>query len=171
MLGWQAPALTAALRPGFEPRRGAALLNGGAACYQIYVTADRRFVTLGALEAKFWSAFCRAVGRGDWVARQNEALPQTALIGEVAALFAGRPLAHWQAVLDGVDCCFQPVVEARDLSEDPQVRARGLVTRSEAPDRLAEVLFPAILDGAPPTPRPAVREAELTTVLRAWEIG
>ncbi len=168
VLGWQAPALTAALRPGFEARREAALLNGGAACYQLYATADRRFVTLGALEAKFWAAFCRAVGQGDWIARQDETLPQTALIGEVAGLLASRTLAHWEDVLDGVDCCFQPVVEPRDLPEDPQIRARGLVAKSDAPDPLAEVLFPAILDGEPPRPRPAVREAELGTVLRAW---
>ncbi len=62
------------------------------------------------------------------------------------------------------------MVEPPDLPEDPQVRARGLVARSEAPDPLVEVLFPAVLDGAPQAARPAVREVDLGTVLQAWEI-
>ena len=40
--------------------------------------------TLGAIEAKFWSAFCRAAGRTAWIARQEDPLPQNELIAEVA---------------------------------------------------------------------------------------
>ena len=83
MLAWQALGLTGA-KLGGKPGRGENLLNGGAACYQVYATGDGRFVTLGALEAHFWANFCAAMERPDWTGRQFDPLPQTALIAEVA---------------------------------------------------------------------------------------
>ena len=164
VLAWQGGQLTAALR-GRPMTRGRDLLNGGAACYQIYETADGRFVTLGALEPKFWAAFCEAAGRPDWIARQAEALPQDGLIGDVAALFESRPLAEWQAVFDGVDCCWQPVLEAEELLADPQAQARGLLRRT---GDLAEALFPALIDGAAARPRVRLEEVAVDTALRSW---
>ena len=108
MLAWQSWGLTAAASAEGgkgAPGRGANLLNGGAACYQVYATLDGRFVTLGALEAHFWANFCDAVERPEWTGRQPEPLPQTALIAEVAEMFAARPLDHWEALLTDVDCC------------------------------------------------------------------
>jgi alpha-methylacyl-CoA racemase len=46
-----------------------ALLNGGAACYGLYRCADGAWLAVGALEAKFWQALCRAVGREDLATR------------------------------------------------------------------------------------------------------
>lgn len=168
VLAWQALGLTGALRPGHAPERGRSLLNGGAACYGIYRTADGRFVTLGALETKFWADFCRAVGRDDWVARQWEELPQDVLIGEVAALFAGRDLDHWETVLGSVDCCFQAVLDPAEVPHHPQVQARGLVQRGSGPEPLAEVLFPAYFDGSAPMPRAAFQEAAAADLLAVW---
>ena len=55
LLLWNAISFNAPMR------RGEGLLNGGAAFYQIYATAARRFVTLSPLEPKFWAAWCRGV--------------------------------------------------------------------------------------------------------------
>jgi crotonobetainyl-CoA:carnitine CoA-transferase CaiB-like acyl-CoA transferase len=171
VLAWQAVVLTGALRPGHEPRRGASLLGGGAACYQIYETADGRFVTLGALEEAFWANFCRAVGRADWSARQWEPMPQEALIGEVAALFAARPVVHWEGLLHGIDCCFQTVLEPPEVLDHPQVRARGFVHPSAGPEPLVEVLFPALFDGARPAARAPLAEVSAAAIGDAWAAG
>lgn len=168
VLAWQPMTLTAALRPGHEPARGAALLSGGAACYNVYETADGQFVTLGAIEAKFWANFCCAVGQADWIERQWEALPQHELIAAVAALFKTKLLADWVALLDAVDCCFQAVIEPADVPVHTQVAARGLVQRHNGPDPSVEVLFPALMDGGTPAPRPPVREVDVAEILTAW---
>jgi crotonobetainyl-CoA:carnitine CoA-transferase CaiB-like acyl-CoA transferase len=160
LLAWQAPALTV------PPARGGAVINGGAAFYQIYRTEDGRFVTLSPLEAKFWAAFCTAVGRPDWIARQFEPLPQTTLIGEVAELFAAKPRAHWDALLMPADCCYEPVWACAEVPEHPQVEARGLIHRR---DGMVEVLFPAYVDGRPPpTPTDPV-DGRVSDVLATWE--
>ncbi len=164
VLAWQGGQLTAALR-GRPMTRGRDLLNGGAACYGIYETADGRFVTLGALEPKFWAAFCEAVGRQDWIARQAEPLPQDDLIAEVAGLFQARSQVEWQALLGGVDCCWQPVLEAEELLADPQARARGLLQPS---GDLVEVLFPALIDEQAPAPRRPLEEVSADDVVQAW---
>ena len=167
VLAWQALTLTGARRPGWAATRGAALLNGGAACYGVYATADGRFVSLGALEAKFWENFCRAVGQETWIDRQNEPLPQDDLIAEVSDLFGEQSLAHWEVLLAGVDCCFQTVLEPGEVPAHPQVTARGLV-RESGSEPLVEVLFPALLDGLPPQPRAALQDVEVAEVIAAW---
>lgn len=166
-LFWQSIGLTAAQRPGQALARGRDLLTGGAACYQIYRTADDRFVALAPIEEKFWAAFCQAVERSDWIARQFEAMPQTELIAQVQELFAQRSLAAWQELLTEVDCCFEPVLELAEVAEHPQVQARQLLQRQQQPPR-ADVLFAAWVDGLPPRPRPELLQLSPEQARSAW---
>lgn len=158
--------LTLGLRGQLE--REEELLNGGAAYYRIYRCADGRFAALGAIEAKFWAAFCQSVGKPEWMARQGEPFPQTALIEELSALFAGQPLAHWEEVLSPADCCFEPVLEASGVLADPHVQARGLLHATAGAEAIGEVAFPAHADGAPPPPRVAHRELAAEAVADLW---
>jgi len=168
VLAWQAIPLTAAQRQRRQPDRAGQMLNGGAAYYQIYRSADARFLTLGAVEEKFWASFCRAAGRPEWALRHGEALPQTALIAEVATLIASAPLAHWDALLSPADCCFHPVVPLAEVPDHPQIQARGLVHRVADGSPLIETLFPAWVDGAPPAPRTPIRFAAAAEVVERW---
>ena len=118
------------------------LLNGGAAYYNVYETADKRFIALGALEPKFWRTFCKAVRKEEWIERQNESLPQQQLISELRLLFLQQPLSHWNDLLLTVDCCYEPVPTLNELSTHPQVRARGLLKGKEP-------VYPAWIDGEP----------------------
>jgi crotonobetainyl-CoA:carnitine CoA-transferase CaiB-like acyl-CoA transferase len=58
---------------GARPTRGAETLNGGVACYGVYRTADDRYLSVGALEPKFYVAFCTAIGRKPDVSRADRA--------------------------------------------------------------------------------------------------
>jgi len=84
------------------------MLTGGLACYRIYPTSDGRFLTVGALEPKFWHRLCELVGRDDLAPRQFDEDQETvaAALGEV---LAGRPLAAWLTLFDGEDVCAGPV--------------------------------------------------------------
>lgn len=167
MLAWQSTGLAAASIPDGVPPRAGGAVNGGAACYQLYRTADGRFAALSALEERFWANFCTAAGRADWVARRWEPYPQTALIAELAALFATRTLAQWQDALGEAECCFAPVRELAEVADAPQVAARGMMARDDA--GTMGVLFPALFDGAPPQRRAALRDASADEVLAEWE--
>lgn len=54
-----------------------AVLKGGYACYQIYETRDGRYVSLGALEGKFWAGFCRKIGRPDYIQHHMDSAAQS----------------------------------------------------------------------------------------------
>lgn len=148
--------------------RGEGVLNGGAAFYQIYPTADGRFVTLSPLEPKFWENFCAAVGRSEWITRRYEPLPQEGLIADVTALFRSHPLAHWDEVLGNADCCYQAVLDLNEAVNHPQNRARGLIHES---DGLTDVLFPAKVEGEDALPRTPARDVPVEEILRDWTGG
>lgn len=169
VLAWQSGGLTAALRGGEgAPQRAMNLLNGGAACYNIYRTKDGRFISIGNIEEKFWANFCHAVGRPNWVPRQWEPFPQQTLIAEVGILFRGAPLSHWETLFVDIDHCFEPIQDLAELPDHPQVAARKFVQRIDGPEPRAEILYPAWVDGAPPGPRAPVAYASADEVLKCW---
>jgi crotonobetainyl-CoA:carnitine CoA-transferase CaiB-like acyl-CoA transferase len=165
---WQMWTLTGMLRPGFDIARGKIYLNGGCAFYNIYRTKDGRFMTLGAVEEKFWRAFCDAAGRPAWRDRQSEPSPQSGLIAEVTALIAEKTVAEWEAQFAEVDCCFERVHEMAEMVEHPHIKARGMVRRHDGADPFFEVLYPAWVDGKPPEDRAPVRYREAAEVIAEW---
>ena len=84
------------------------LLTGGAACYRIYPTADGRWLTVGALEPKFWQRLCEVVGRPELAERQFDP-DQEAVAAALAEAIAARPLAEWLELMDGEDVSAGPV--------------------------------------------------------------
>ena len=166
-LSWQSFALTAAGRPGGAFARGRDLLTGGAACYQIYRTADDRFVALGAIEEKFWGRFCDTADRRDWISRQHEPLPQMQLIAEVREFFGCSPLGVWQQRFAGVDCCFEPILTHAEVSDHPQVRQRRML-QSRGTGGRHDALFPVWIDDRPPTPRRPLQQVDPAQALHGW---
>jgi crotonobetainyl-CoA:carnitine CoA-transferase CaiB-like acyl-CoA transferase len=123
ILAWQyLPLLTDARE------RASAILNGGAACYNIYQCADGGFISLGAIEPAFWKNFCDAVKQPQWAQRQYEPMPQTGLIEEVAERVASRGVNHWRELLDDIDCCFEMLFSADELARQAQLESRRALT-------------------------------------------
>ena len=108
--------------------RAASILNGGAACYNIYQCADAQFLSLGAIETGFWKNFCDALQQPQWITRQYETMPQQALITEVAKHISRHPLDDWHQLLDTVDCCYAPLLTPGQLSANPHIQARGTLS-------------------------------------------
>jgi alpha-methylacyl-CoA racemase len=124
---WLAVPLAQVRAQGSIPR-GMHRLTGRYACYGVYECADGRFVSVGALEPKFWRALCEALGRPDLVEGQYaEGEAQERLRSEVASVFASRSRDAWGEALGGLDVCCEPVLELEEVAQHPQIRARGLV--------------------------------------------
>jgi crotonobetainyl-CoA:carnitine CoA-transferase CaiB-like acyl-CoA transferase len=155
-LSWLAMVAARYLADGLVPRRGEPELAGGLICYRPYACADG-WVTLGALEPKFWQAWCRGVGREDLIDAQFAA-PGGDVHREVQAIFAARTRADWQAFASEHDCCLEPVLDLDEALESELVRARGMVAQldqpgAERPVRLLGV--PVKLDRTPGDPNRA----------------
>ena len=130
-LSWLAMEAARVLAGANAPGRGRAELAGGLLCYRTYRCADG-WVALGALEPKFWRAWCEGVGRPDLVARQFEPVGSDTH-REVEAVFAGRTKAEWQAFNDEHDCCLEPVLGLDEALESELVRAREMVVEVDQP--------------------------------------
>ena len=117
----------ASFRRGGDPRPR--LLTGGLACYGTYPTADGRYLTVGALEPKFFARLCELIDRPQLAERQYAA-EQEPLAEELAQTFSSRPLEHWLQVFDSEDVCVGPVATlaeaAADLGTPPPGRAPEL---------------------------------------------
>jgi alpha-methylacyl-CoA racemase len=130
-LSWLAMVAGQYLADGVVPRRGEGTLNGGLVCYRPYRCADG-WVTLGALEPKFWQAWCRGVGREDLIEKQFER-PGSPAHAEVEGVFAQRTRAEWQAFASEHDCCLEPVLDLDEALDSELVRARGMVAELDQP--------------------------------------
>jgi crotonobetainyl-CoA:carnitine CoA-transferase CaiB-like acyl-CoA transferase len=89
------------------------LLTGGVACYRIYETADGRYLTVGALEPKFWRRLCELLDCPDLIDRAFE--PE---LPELTSLFRSRPLRDWLALLEHEDTCVGPVLTLAEAAEN-----------------------------------------------------
>jgi alpha-methylacyl-CoA racemase len=124
-LSWLAMVAARYLADGRLPRRGEDQLAGGLICYRPYRCADG-WVTLGALEPKFWRAWCEGVGREDLADRQFEAVGSDTHRA-VEAVFGERTRAQWRAFNDEHDCCLEPVLGLDEALESELFRAREMV--------------------------------------------
>lgn len=116
--------------------QGVAVLNGTIVSYGLYETLDGRYVSMGALEPKFWQHFCHAVGHEEWVAAHfSKANPQNPVYLELKELFKSKTLAEWTEFGQRVDCCLAPVLEAGELAEFPYFHERGIIYESQLGER------------------------------------
>jgi len=130
-LSWLGMVAARYLAEDVVPRRGDLELAGALICYRPYECADG-WVTLGALEPKFWQAWCRGVGREDLVEHQF-ARPGSEAHREVAAIFHARTREEWRAFASEHDCCLEPVLDLDEALESELVRAREMVVELDQP--------------------------------------
>jgi crotonobetainyl-CoA:carnitine CoA-transferase CaiB-like acyl-CoA transferase len=99
--------------------RGRHVLGGHYACYRVYRTADGRYLAVGALERKFWSNLCRALGCEQWIEDQFADDPRRSeVIVGVQSIFATRAAAEWWRLLKDQDVCVTPVRSVAEALAD-----------------------------------------------------
>ena len=160
-LSWLALVAARYLAEARAPQRGGLELAGSLICYRPYACSDG-WVTLGALEPKFWQAWCRGVGREDLIEKQFER-PGSEAHAEVERVFAERTRAEWQEFASQHDCCLEPVLGLDEALDSELVRAREMVVQVEQPGTGGVSLLgvPVKLSrtpGAPAGPGPALGE-------------
>ncbi len=119
---------------GDLPKRGDMHLTGRYACYHIYATKDERYISLGAMEQKFWKNFCEAIGRRDLVYKQYiEGEEQLRVIEEIQKLFKTKTQKEWVDFFKNVDACGEPILTFEEVFQHPQVLHRQMVMEYEHP--------------------------------------
>ncbi|UNO43071.1 CaiB/BaiF CoA-transferase family protein [Streptomyces sp. MST-110588] len=154
---------------GWQDRRGANLLDGGAPFYGTYETADGGHMTVGALEKRFYTEFVRLLGIQDTAPDREDPAAWGELREAVAAAFRTRTRQEWTAVFEGSDACVAPVLSLREAPGHPHLAARGTFVEH------AGVLQPAPAPRFSRTPGavrrpPALPGADAEEVARDWQL-
>ena len=109
---------------GDWPEPGAELVTGGSPRYNIYRTADGRYVAAAPLEERFWQNFCDLLELEDKL--RDDSKDPEATFAAVAERIALHPASHWQERFEGHDVCCSVVRSVREAMEDEHFNSRGL---------------------------------------------
>ena len=136
-LAWMVMPSAVALAGGKPPRRGEGELAGGLICYRPYECKDG-WVSMGALEPKFWKLWCDGTGHEELIEKQFER-PGGEAHKAVEAVFMERSRAQWAEFAEQYDCCVEPLLEVEEALESELFKARGMVTGLTQPGAINPV--------------------------------
>ncbi len=141
-----------ALATGEPIRRGKWRLNGGLPEYAVYETGDGKYLTVGALEPKFFNRLCTLLGMAEYDEVNANPERATLIRSKLAAAFKSRSRAEWLEILAGEEVCVGPAYELDEVFDDPQALARGLVVEAAHPraGKVRQLGLPFVLDGLEP---------------------
>ena len=150
----------AGVEAGLEPPEPSRMtLNGRYPCYGLYKTSDGRYMSLGALEFKFWKNFCVAVSREDLIGAQ---FGDSEVIAQLDILFASKTQDEWTKFMTDADVCCEPVLNLYEAVESPLAQARSMVNSN--PDGKRSLGFPLKLSAnLSPPDKPAPNLGEHTS--------
>jgi alpha-methylacyl-CoA racemase len=110
----------------WNDERGTNMLDTGAHYYDVYETADGRYVSVGSIESQFYAELLRLTGlEGEDLPAQNDRSQWPALKERLAGIFRTKTRDEWCALMEGTDVCFAPVLSIPEATEHPHNVARG----------------------------------------------
>jgi alpha-methylacyl-CoA racemase len=110
----------------WSSERGANFLDGGAPWYNVYETSDGGYVSVAAVERKFYDELLEGMGLDPAdIPDQFDQTTWPELRDRFAAVFATRTRDDWTAEMEGRSACFAPVLSIQEATEHPHMVARG----------------------------------------------
>lgn len=112
-------------------RPGTNMSDTGSPFYDVYETADARYVAVGAIEPPFYAALLRGLGlKADELPAQldRQAWPQ--MKQRFAAIFLSRTRDEWESIFAGTDACVTPVLTPEEAARHPHALARQSFSRA-----------------------------------------
>ncbi len=155
------------LATGVEPGPRHGLLTGKYACYDTYEASDGGWVSVAAIEPKFWANLCRLLACEQWTAKQMDDDAQDAIRADLRAVFKTKTRDEWTALLAPADTCVAPVLEVAELVEHPQLNARHDFVTAKHPERGEFRQTAPVLAGQPPLTEPVVLKDQSQTDIDA----
>lgn len=112
---------------GFVAERGNNWLTGAYANYNIYATADGRYVSVGCLEKKFWRNLCLGLGKEELIDMVDDESNHPYLKEQLAKAFKQKTMREWEEFFADKDACVTPVLNFKEAVESEQVQANEMV--------------------------------------------
>jgi alpha-methylacyl-CoA racemase len=155
----------------WSSQRGSNIIDGGAPFYDVYETLDGGFITVGAVEKRFFETLLELIGLTSTdLPKQNDPKGWDQLRATFAEVFKTRTRDQWCELLEGTDACFAPVLSMDEAATHPHNKARNIYQEIDG------VLNPAPAPRFSKTPSSITRSApkagaDTQDVLLEWKIG
>jgi alpha-methylacyl-CoA racemase len=104
---------------------GTNLLDSGAPFYEVYETADGRFMAVGAIEPQFYAELLRLLEIPAEEMPQYEQGRWPEFKERLAAIFRTRTRDQWTELFEGAEACTTPVLALDEAADHHHNRARG----------------------------------------------
>jgi len=134
MVGFLPAALFFRQLTGQEPRRADGLLSHRYACYNTYETADGRYLSIGAVENRFWKQLCDTLEIPEYGPLQYDDQRREEILQYMRKTFKQRTLDEWDAILADLDICWGIIQSTKEVLEDPLFLERETVVEIEGQD-------------------------------------
>jgi crotonobetainyl-CoA:carnitine CoA-transferase CaiB-like acyl-CoA transferase len=103
------------------------LLSHRYGCYNTYETADGRFISIGAVENRFWKQLCEHVNRPNYISLQYDEKRREEIIQDFRGIFLMKSMGDWDSELAELEICFSVVKNLEEILVDPLFREREMV--------------------------------------------
>jgi alpha-methylacyl-CoA racemase len=114
-------------------KRGESSLDGGAPYYNLYLTKDNKYITIGSVEPWFYANLCRALGREDFIQDQHNRARHPEIRSAFEEIFRTRTRDEWFEILSKSDICVGKMHTLDEIDKDPQILARNMIVEIQAP--------------------------------------
>jgi alpha-methylacyl-CoA racemase len=109
----------------WQDERGVNILDTGAPWYDVYETADGKYMAVGAIEARFYQEFLLGLGfAGADLPEQHDRKRWPELREKFTVIFKTKSRDAWAAVFADKDACVTPVLSLDEAPVDSHMGAR-----------------------------------------------
>ena len=103
-------------------------LDGGAPFYQTYETADGQFMSVGAIEQRFYAELLKGLEVDpETLPHQFDMAKWPEMIERFSKVFITRTRDQWSTIFEGKDACVAPVLNLDEVAEHPHNKERGII--------------------------------------------
>lgn len=113
-------------------QRESNVLDGGAPFYGLYETADGRYISIAAIEPKFFAALCDGleINLSDMPEQYDrEGWPE--MRRQFESVFATKTAAEWDSIMKDREACFGQVLSFEEARQHPHMKSRSVVVESD----------------------------------------
>jgi crotonobetainyl-CoA:carnitine CoA-transferase CaiB-like acyl-CoA transferase len=173
MVGFLPVALNFQQLTGQDPRRADTLLSHRYACYNTYETADGRYLSIGAVENRFWKTLCEHFGVPEYAEHQYDDSRRKEILEFMRITFKKKTLDEWDAELGELEICWGRVQTFSEMLADPLFREREMILelKGKAGQNQAAIGVPVKLSDTPGAVRSAAPDFGENTTAILRELG
>jgi crotonobetainyl-CoA:carnitine CoA-transferase CaiB-like acyl-CoA transferase len=173
MIGFLPVALYFQQLTGQDPRRADALLSHRYACYNTYETADGRFLSIGAVENRFWKRLCDHLDVPQYATLQYDDSRRREILDFMRSTFKKKTLDEWNTELADLEICWGRVQTFSEVLDDPLFREREMILelQGKAGEKQTAIGVPVKLSDTPGSVRSAAVDFGESTTAVLKELG